>query len=167
MYLIVDKKSKAILHMSNSYPGLDRKPEDLYPAFDPTKMEFGQAPEQFIPVDFVIEKGVVKDAAPLPEAPAETIAQARERTLRWFSDMSMALRRQLIPDHQLLNAGIGIYEESQVQSYRDTVQAFRDEYSRLQIAVGNAKSVKELEAITPSFPTAIVAAKPKTPGKTK
>jgi hypothetical protein len=71
----------------------------------------------------------------------------------------LTLRRQLVPDHQLLNAGIGLYDDDRSQSLRDTVQAFRDEYHRLEGLVAKAKSVKELDAIKPAFPTALVKAK--------
>lgn len=167
MYLIVNKKTKEILHMSNSLPGEDKKPEDIFPSFDAAKMDFGRAPEQYIPVRFAIEKGVVKDLDPAPVTPAETITQARERKLREFSDMSLSLRRHLIPDYQLMNAGMGVYEEDRVQSYRVTVDSFRNEYHRLEAAVSKAKTVKELEAIKPSFPKTIVVPKSKTVRKTK
>jgi hypothetical protein len=164
MYLIIDKKTKEILHMCNSFPGEERKPEELFPSFDPATMEFGRSPEQFVPVNFTIKDGVVEDATPVPKAAAaarETIAQARERTLRAFSEETLAKRRALVPDHQLMNAGIGLYDDERVQTIRATTQAFREEYQRLEAAVAKAKSVKELEAITPSFPTEMITAKPK------
>jgi hypothetical protein len=162
MYLIVDKETKAILHMSNSFPGEDKKPEEIFPSFDPATMDFGRAPEQFIPVHFTIEDGVVKDMAPPAVSPPETIVEARERILRGFSDASLSNRQQLIPDYQLLNAGLGIYEPDRTQAMKETVQAFRDEVHRLEKAVAEAKSIQELEAIKPSFPTAILTPKPAT-----
>ena len=167
MYLIVDKKTQAVLHMSNSYPGEDKKPEDIFPTFDAATMDFGRAPEQFIPVHFAIIDGVVKDLQPAQAAPAETLSQARDRMLLVFSDLSLALRRQVLPDHQLLNAGIGLYDEERTQSLRDTVQAFRDEFHRLQGEVAKAKSVKDLDAIKPAFPAALVVLKVKAARKTK
>jgi hypothetical protein len=168
MYLIIDKKTKAILHMSNSLPGEDRKPEEIFPQFNSATMEFGRAPEQFIPVRFAVENGVVKDLdlAPVAAAAGENLAQARERILRGFTDASFSMRKQLIPDYQLLNAGIGIYDAERTQAIKDTVQAFRDEVQRVEKLAAAAKSVKELEAIKPSFPTAI-AAKPKTATKSR
>ena len=165
MYLIVDKKTKAILHMSNSFPGEDKKPEEIFPSFNAATMDFGRAPDQFIPVHFTIENGVVKDLAPAAAAPAETLAQARERIVRGFTDASVAARQLLIPDYQILNAGLGMYDDERVQSIRATVQAFRDEVNRLEDAAAKAKSIQALEAIKPSFPTAI--AKPRTAPKTK
>lgn len=164
MYLIIDKNTQVILHMSNSFPGEeDKKPKDLFPDFDSATMDFGKAPGQFIPVHFAIKDGVVIDLDPPKPAPEPAIATLRERKLKEFEDLSLGLRRQLIPDHQLLNAGIGgIYDEARVQSIRDTVQAFRNEYARLEKAVAQANTAKELDAIKPSFPTAIVTP-PKAP----
>src|SRR5215831_292560 len=155
MYLICDKKTKAILHMSNSLPGEDKKPEEIFPSFNPTTMDFGRAPDQFIPVHFAIEGGVVKDLAPPASTPPENLAQARLRVLRGFTEASLSMRNQLIPDYQLLNAGVGLYDAARTQAIKDTVQAFRDEVHRLERLAADAKSVSELEAIKPSFPTAV------------
>jgi hypothetical protein len=165
MYLIVDKRTKAILHMSNSFPGEDKKPVEIYPSFNAATMDFGRSPEQFIPANFAIENGVVKDLAPPAAAPPETIAQVRDRVVRGFTDAALANRRLLVPDHQLMNAGLGMYDDERVQAIRATVQAFRDEVNRLEDAAAKAKSIQELEAIKPSFPTALV--KPKMAPKTK
>ena len=155
MYLIVDRKTKEILYMCNSFPGEEKKPEELFPSFDPATMEFGRAPEQYVPASFTIRNGVVEDAAPAPKAttaPRETIAQARERVLYAFSEETLAKRRALVSDLQLMNAGIGLYDDERVQAIRATTQAFRAEYQRLEAAVAKARTIKDLEAITPSFP---------------
>jgi hypothetical protein len=169
MYLIVDKKTKEILYMCNSFPGEEKKPEEIFPSFDPKTMEFGRSPEQYIPVNFTIRDGVVEDATPAPQAataPRETIAQARERMLLAFSEETLAKRRALVSDLQLMNAGIGLYDEERMQAVRATTQAFREEYQRLEAAVAKARSFKDLEAITPSYPTEIITTKPK-PVKSK
>ena len=170
MYLIVDKAKKTILHMSNAYPGEDKKPDDLLPGFDAATMDFGRAPGPFIPVRFAIEDGVVKDLdAPPPAVAAvdlganavhETVDQARARKLHEFTAQSLWLRAKLIPDYQLLNAGLGLYDEARVQSLRATVQAFRDEVHRLEKAAAKAKTVKALDALQAAFPNALIAPKP-------
>ena len=172
MYLIVDKASQTILHMSNAYPGEDKKPQDLLPGFDEATMAFGRASEQHIPARFAIEDGVVKNLDPpaaASAAPAETLDQARERKLREFSALALESRARLIPDHQLLNAGLGLYDDDRVQTLRATVQAFRDEYQRLEAKVARANSLKEIDDLQPAFPTAPVAPKsspaPVKPGK--
>ena len=161
MYLFVDKKTNAVLHVANASPGDERKPEELFRAFDPATMQVGHAPDDFIPARFKIEAGVVKDLDPPPTAaPPETLEQAKARKLRKFSTQALALRAQLIPDHQLLNAGLGLDDDDWVQSLRSTVQAFRDEYHRLAAAVAKATSIKELEALQPAFPTGLARRDP-------
>jgi len=156
MYVFVDKKTNAVLHVANASPGDDRKPEQVFRDFDPDTMDFGQAPDHFIPVHFAIRRGLVVN---LDLPPAETLAQARQRTLQDFSAQALALRAALVPDYQLLNAGIGLYDEQRVQSLRDTVNAFRSEVQRLESAVAKAKSIKDLNALAPAFPAAIVLPK--------
>lgn len=164
MYLIIDRATHSVLHMSNAYPGEDKKPEDLLPGFDAATMDFGQSPEPYIPVRFAIEDGVVKDLDPPPPAAAaaepETLDQARVRKLREFAAQSLWQRAQLIPDYQLLNAGLGLYDAARMQSLRATVQAFRDEVGRLEKAAAKVRTVKALEALQPAFPTALVVPTP-------
>jgi hypothetical protein len=167
MYLIVDKKTNDILHMSNSFPGEERKPEEIFPAFDARTMEFGRAPEQFIPVKFAIHKGVVKDLDPPKPPAAESLEESKAKALKAFSDALLAHRREQFPDHQLLNAGLGIYEDDRVASIKEAVQAYRDEYHRLEKEVAKAKSHKDLGALVPAFPSHSPSSKSKTTRKAK
>jgi hypothetical protein len=66
------------------------------------------------------------------------------------------LRQKLIPDYQLQNAVLGVYDEARRTVYQTTIAAFRDEFYRLKTAVENASTLAELEAITPAFPAGIV-----------
>ncbi len=167
MYLIVDKKTNNILHMSNSFPGEDRKPEDLFPSFDAKTMEFGRAPEQLIPVKFAIQKGVVKDLDPAKPQPEDSLDQSKEKALKTFSDALLAHRRERFPDHQLLNAGLGIYEDDRVNAIKEAIEAYREEYHRLEKEVAKAKSHKDLGALVPAFPADAQGAKSKASRKTK
>jgi hypothetical protein len=166
MYLIIDKKSHAILHMSNALPGEDKKPEELLPGFDPKTMVFGRAAQPYVPVRFEIKDGVVidLDAPPAatkaaPKAAAETLPQARARRKQEITGMALAGRAALVPDWQMLNAGLGLYDDARVASIKATVNAFRDEVGRLEAAIAAAKSTKELAALMPAFPTALVQPK--------
>lgn len=165
LLVIRDKKSKALLHMHQTAPGEQRKPEEVFPGFDPKTMEFGRSEEPSVPARFDIEHGVIKPLeAPEPErkeaatAPAPTLAEAREARLAEFSRLSFELRKKLVPEHELQNAALGIYDDKRTQSIRDTVKAFRDEYKRLEAVLKKARSVKEVEALKPEFPTALVPA---------
>jgi hypothetical protein len=165
VFVIRDKKSKAILHMWQSVPGERRKPEELLPDFDSKTMEFGRTDALFVPASFDIENGVIKPLEPpapeveaAPAAPAPSLAQVKETTLAELSRLSFELRKKLIPDHELQNAALGVYDEKRTQAIRDTVKAFRDEYKRLEAVLKKARSIKEVQALKPDFPTQVAAA---------
>jgi hypothetical protein len=162
MYLFVDKKTQAVLHVANASPGDDRKPGEIFRNFDPATMDFGRAPDDFIPVRFAIRDGVVVDLNP-PQK--ETLDQARARKKRELTAQALALRSAIAPDYQLLNAGLGIYDEGRVASLKATVNAFRDEVTRLEGKIAAAKSIADVNALTAKFPTALVV--PKATGKSK
>jgi hypothetical protein len=52
-----------------------------------------------------------------------------------------------------------MYDEKQTAAIRDTMQAFRDEFHRLEAAVENARSAKALQEIETNFPKRVRAAK--------
>lgn len=163
MYLIIDKKTHAILHMSNAMGGQDAKPEDLLPGFDAKTMVFGRAPEPRIPVRFDIEDGVVVDldapATAVTAAPAaETLEQARARKRADLTGQALALRAAIVPDYQMLNAGLGLYDTARVAKIKATVDAFRDEVKRIEVLIDKARTVKEIDALVPAFPTAMQGA---------
>ncbi len=169
MYVIIDKKSKAILHMSNSLPGEDKKPEEMFPDYDEKSMEFGRAPKQYITDEFTIENGVVKYVEDVVEEHKETLAEARERKLRSFSNLSLSVRQQIVPDYKLTNAALGVYSDEATAAIRSLIQLFRNEYARLKKAVAAARSIKEVDAIEAKFEELLSKQKPKkkTTRKTK
>lgn len=169
MYVIRDTTTKAILEMVPSAPGETRRPEEIYPDFDPEKMEFGKSDEPGIPAWFTIENGVVKpaerpddphevDTQPPAKPATPTLEETKASAIKYFSDLSFELRRALIPDYQLQNAALGVYDEQRTAAIRDTVKAFRDEFYRLKTAIEQARSLKALKGLTPSFPTQVVVA---------
>jgi hypothetical protein len=62
----------------------------------------------------------------------------------------------MIPDYQLQNAALGVYDEAKRAACQATVAAFRDEFYRLKTAIENATTLAELEAIKPAYPTELV-----------
>jgi hypothetical protein len=165
MYVIRDRKSKSILHMAQSIPGESRKPEELLPGFDAKTMEFGRADMPAIPAWFSIENGIIKPEEPPPpepvaaaDAPTQSLDQLKEATIKGLSQLAFELRKKIIPEHELQNAALGVYDEKRSQAIRDTVKAFRDEYHRLEATVKKAKSAKELQSLKPNFPTKVESA---------
>jgi hypothetical protein len=171
MYVVRRKKNKTVLHIAQSAPGEDRAPEEVYPDFDPETMEFGKSEEPAIPAWFTIEDGVVKAVDPPAEHTASTprgtakpatpsLEELKASAIAYFSEQSFELRRALVPDYQLQNAALGLYDEQQTAAIRDTVKAFRDEYYRLKTAIERVRSVKGLKDLTPDFPTQVATVEP-------
>lgn len=88
-----------------------------------------------------------------------TLEQLKARMIERFSAQAFAHRRELVPDYRLQNAALGIYDEKTAADIRATVQAFRDEFHRLEAEVNKARSAKALEAIKPNYPRKLVKAK--------
>lgn len=156
MYVFVDKKTRAVVHVASVSPDDKRAPGEIFLGFDPEKMDAGRAPDQFIPAKFEIKDGVVVDLDP---PPGETLEQARARKKQELTDQALTLRRALAPDYQLMDAGLGIYDEARTATLKATVNAFREEVKRLEEKVAAAKAIKDLDKLVPKFPTALVVVK--------
>src|SRR3954466_9466060 len=162
MYVVRNKKTKAVIHMVNSTPGVDLKPEEVFTGFDAKTMEIGRFSEQFLPSQFTIEDGVVI-SQDKQKAPGEDLAELGGKELKVYklakaSRMAFEERQKLIPDHEMMNAALGIYPEKRTQQIQATVKAFRDEYKRFEAALDKAKSRKDVEALEPKYPTKLVSA---------
>ena len=156
MYVVRNKKTKAIIHMVNSTPGVDLQPEQVLAGFDPKTMELGRYHEQHLPDDFNIEDGVVVSREK-PKKEAETLENAKAAKLAAASRLSFELRRRLIPEHEALNAALGVYDEKRTRQIQETVKAFRDEYKRFEAALEKARTAKAVEALEPDYPTKLVS----------
>jgi hypothetical protein len=150
MYVIRNKKTKALIQMANSVPGLDLKPEDLFRGFDPKTMEFGKYSEQHLPDDFEIEDGVVKS---LDKEAVVDLKTLKAQKLAAASRQGFEERLKLIPDHEMMNAALGVYPEKRTRQIQETVKAFREEYKRFEAALEKARSKKDVEALEPEYPT--------------
>src|SRR5262245_40608096 len=136
MYVVRNKKTKATIHMVNSQPGVDLKPEEVFSGFDAKTMELGRYHEQNLPEHFTIKDGVV---VAQPDKPAqESVEDLKAAKLQAASWQSFELRMKLIPDHEVLNAALGLYDEKRTRKIRETVRAFRDEYKRFEAALEKA-----------------------------
>src|SRR5262245_4711723 len=134
MYVVRNKKTKELIHMANSVPGVDLRPEQVLSSFDPKTMELGRYHEQHLPDDFTIEDGVVV-AREKPKKEAETLESLKAVKLAEASRLAFEQRRRLIPEHEALNAALGIYDEKRTRQIQETVKAFRDEYKRFETAL--------------------------------
>lgn len=163
MFVVRDKSTQTLLHIAQSAPGERRRPEEVYPEFDPETMEFGRTDAGGIPAAFTIVRGVVRrldepqSASPEEEEEAAplTLEELKPRLLAHYSELSLERRRELIPPHKLENAALGVYDEERTRAIRDTMEAFRDEYHRLEEAINKARSLEELGRVRPRFPRSV------------
>jgi hypothetical protein len=160
MYVVRNKKTKAIIHMANSAPGIDLKPEEVFPEFDPKTMELGRFQEQYLPEHFTIEDGVVKETQKAGKkakdgngSPEQELKELKARKLEEASKQAFIERGRLIPEHELVNAALGVYDEKRTRRIQETVKAFREEYHRFEEALEKAKTAKAVEALKPGYPT--------------
>jgi hypothetical protein len=161
MYVVRNKKTKAVVHMVNSTPGVDLKPEEVFSAFDAKTMEIGRFSEQYLPSQFTIEDGVVISQEK-ERAPGDELAEMGGKELKAYklakaSRMAFDERQKLVPDHEMMNAALGIYPEERTRQIQATVKAFRDEYKRYEAALERAKSRKDVESMEPKYPTKLVS----------
>ena len=73
-----------------------------------------------------------------------------------ISQQSFDMREAILPEYNLVNAGLGVYDEATVLSYKLTVQAFRDEFYRVSNLINAAETRSEIDAISISFPTSLI-----------
>jgi hypothetical protein len=84
------------------------------------------------------------------------LTEYKKQTIEEYSMLSFTIRDTIIPEYKLVNSGLGIYDESQTAEIKSTIQAFRDEFQRLQSAVEQAATVQEILTIKENYPRTIV-----------
>lgn len=67
------------------------------------------------------------------------------------SQLSFDKRNEVLPDYKLINAGLGIYSETEKQNIVSKVQAYRNEYYRIKSLIDNATTLAECEAVVFGF----------------
>src|SRR5262249_32219021 len=132
------------------------KPKEVFLGFDPETMEFGRYHEQHLPEKFTIENGVVKSQDKPQEEPELDLKALKAIKLAAASRQAFHERQRLIPDHEAMNAALGIYPEKRVKQIQETVKAFREEYKRFEAALEKARSRKDVEALEPKYPTKLL-----------
>ncbi len=187
MHVIRDKKTKKVLFIDYSMSKKPQKAKAVYPEFNASKMELGWTDTQHIPADFdidgkgnivpisletLIKNGTVKPAPDQKVVNGEIVGKTIEELVadglfsidelkkiyvERYSHEAFTLRQSLIPDYKIQNAALGLYDEKTAETFKNTINEFRNEFYRLKNAVENADSVQTLEAIKPDFPTAIVS----------
>lgn len=102
---------------------------------------------------------VEKTATELLKQNLLTLEEIKEKKIQYFSDLALEKRISILPDYKLQNALLDIYDDQTVANYKTTIQAFRDEFHRLEKLIEKAKTLKKIETIVENFPKEIIIAK--------
>lgn len=213
MYIVVDKKTKEVIHVNPAPLDQMLGDKDVYFKFDSSSMEVVRSGRSVLPERFEVRGGELVDlSASAKGSPASaemsdaervaegsiklardeklegekivkksigeqikegliSVADVKKERIRQFSIMALQLRAAILPDYKLQNAALGIYDVAVVASIRATVEAFRNEFYRLERMVNEAKDLNGIDAIKDNFPKALITLgthasdKPKSPGK--
>lgn len=92
------------------------------------------------------------------------LAEYKRRKLEEFSELSFELREEIIPEYQLVNSALGIYDPEKTNQIKKTVQAFREEYYRLKRQIEEAKDLLQVQAATESYFASVLELKNKMMG---
>jgi|GEM_PF-1872800 len=185
MYVLRNRETGDVIRIDYTEEKYCDTLENVFPEFDPKTMEVGWTDKRHLPIDFRIdeggninpigleeriEKGLFKLGEDRKCVNGEVVAKTnvelvadgfldievvKKEKIRWLSEESFAKRRELIPDFKLQNALFGVYDEDRISIYRDTINAFRNEFFRVKELVIHARSVEEIESITARFPTEV------------
>ena len=154
MYVVIDKKTRRITHINHAPFKQELTDERQYYRIDAKTMDMGHADAD--PTCQSESRAADGSAEPEAEADSDADLEARKRDrVEHFSRLALQERQRILPDYKLQNASLGIYDERRTANYRATVQAFRDEFHRLEALVHQARSATELQAIEPHFPDAL------------
>jgi hypothetical protein len=85
-----------------------------------------------------------------------TFAYYQELKIKEFSDLSLTIRGDFLPDYKIQNALLGIYDEQTTANIKYTVATFRNEFYRLKALVEAAHSLMEVLAIQANYPREIL-----------
>jgi hypothetical protein len=71
----------------------------------------------------------------------------KNEAIEEISAMSFVMRNKIVPDYKLVNAALGIYSDSEKQSFFNVVSAFRNEFYRLKEMIESSSTIEEIDDI--------------------
>jgi len=110
---------------------------------------------------------VEKNLQEMLEEGVMSLDEIKAQKIEEFSSIALSLRSSILPDYKIQNALMGIYGEKKAQTYKATVERFRNEFFRLKEEVEKTKTLKAIEAIKGNFPEEIVGNGKMSSGKGK
>lgn len=212
MYVVIDKKTRGIIHANPAPLSQSLDDKDIYYKFDPKKMDIGRTdgalPEHFevnkkgeivelslakkikagiieltseekMEGDRIVEKTLSEKVADglmelrpdqkLDGDEVKTLSnremldegkidlkEYKKKMIERFSRTAFERRIGLLPDYKLQNASLGIYDQQTMAKIKATIEAFRDEFHRIEGLIKKAKSAKAIDAIKEKYPKEII-----------
>lgn len=194
MRVIREKDNRNVLYIDHSKLTELVDGRELYTDFNPDTMEVGWTDKKHIPLHFEIqddgqiislsEEQLVKRklrqlnpeeklvggkivGKPLEELIEDGIVELerlKKDYLKQISRVSIEQRQNILPDYKLQNAALELYDDDTLSAIKATIQAFRNEYHRLEDQVRKASTLKKLKSLKPDFPNKIVTESGKSSG---
>ena len=80
-----------------------------------------------------------------------TIDEVKISQIQYFSNKAFELREIICPEYKLINASLGLYDETETANIKSIVTQFRTEFYRLKTLVEKATTIQEIEMITDNY----------------
>ena len=80
-----------------------------------------------------------------------SLDELKKQKIEYFSQLAFDERAKILPEYKLINASLGVYDDTETARIKAIVEAFRTEYYRLEALCKQAKSVEELELIQANY----------------
>jgi hypothetical protein len=110
---------------------------------------------------------VARSPAELIEQKVLSFEELKSALITYFDRQSVQLRTRLIPDYKLSYALMGVYPAHEKTGIEATVAKFQSEYVIAERLIKSAKTLDELLAVRPQFPTELLGSVKKSASRPK
>jgi len=158
MYIVFDKQTKEILWKNPAPITQQLTPLEIWQQFNPEKMSIAKC-EKNIPEFWKVDENSNIIELTLEEKINEGIVKLdtiKNEYKIGYSRLALETRKSFLPDYKILNCCLKIYEKNYSIKIKHTINAFRKEYYRIESLINNAKTLNDLNNITPNFPTTLL-----------
>ena len=87
----------------------------------------------------------------LNEPHVPSLEELKASKIEYFSQLAFDKRSEIMPEYKLINASLGIYDETETANIKAITESFRAEFYRLKALCESATNEEELNNITDNF----------------
>lgn len=84
-----------------------------------------------------------------------TINELKAGLIAFFDRISLSLRQRLIPDYKISYALLDVYDAATKAGIKTTVTKFHAEFIKVEQQIKTARTLEQVLAVRPAFPTAL------------